>query len=412
MENHVEQPKIVGEFGGARSSRIRAWTLAGIGLWLAFLGVEWAARFWVFRWQDQWLPMRPATAEGHGAASPAASARWTVPAQMGADLSRMVPSRRIARRYEEYHAEYEGMRDEWGYRNDGEADGGHWPIVMLGDSFLLLRGTQDVAQALSAQAQIPVYNHARQGAGPFLEMQNFLLADRFDPAPRVVVWSLSARELGAPMFLRQPVEGWFAKVDVWAEPKTPASRQTVRYRNLAPRELSKAWPNTSIAAYLGRRAWAKIKLSVLGGWPADVLGGDDPQFGPMLFYRENLRILPLITPEVDAPAVISTAKKVADGFRARNIRLVVMLVPEKEQVHAEALPAEQRAALGRGPEMFGIIERAMEEHGVPTVNLYPTFRAATASGRRLYWRDDTHWNDEGIRLAAELLRDKVEPLLR
>lgn len=412
MENHVEQPKIVGEFGGARSSRIRAWTLAGIGLWLAFLGVEWAARFWVFRWQEQWMPMRPATAEGHGAASPAASARWTVPAQMGADLSRMVPSRRIARRYEEYHAEYEGMRDEWGYRNDGEADGGHWPIVMLGDSFLLLRGTQDVAQALSAQAQIPVYNHARQGAGPFLEMQNFLLADRFDPAPLVVVWSLSARELGAPMFLRQPIEGWFAKVDVWAEAKAGTGGQAVRIEKLAPRELSKAWPNTSIAAYFGRRIWATIKLTVMGGWPADVLGAEDPRFGPMLFYRENLRILPLMTPEVDAPAVVSAAKKVADGFRSRGIRLVVMLVPEKEQVHIEGLPSEYGAALVRGPELLDKIERELEAYGVPTVNLYPAFREATKAGRRLYWRDDTHWNDEGIRLAAENLWEKVEPLLQ
>ena len=39
--------------------------------------------------------------------------------------------------------------------------------------------------------------------------------------------------------------------------------------------------------------------------------------------------------------------------------------------------------------------------GIPTVNPLPAFQSATASRTRLYWRDDTHWNDAGIHLAAE-----------
>ena len=49
---------------------------------------------------------------------------------------------------------------------------------------------------------------------------------------------------------------------------------------------------------------------------------------------------------------------------------------------------------------------------MPVVNLMPVFQEATARGEQLYWRDDTHWNDAGIRLAAEELWRVVGPLLK
>ena len=61
--------------------------------------------------------------------------------------------------------------------------------------------------------------------------------------------------------------------------------------------------------------------------------------------------------------------------------------------------------------MLGTVEAGLKEAGVPVVNLMPVFQAATARGTRLYWRDYTHWNDAGIRLAAEELWRQVRPLL-
>ena len=54
----------------------------------------------------------------------------------------------------------------------------------------------------------------------------------------------------------------------------------------------------------------------------------------------------------------------------------------------------------------------MKDANVPVVNLLPVFAQATAQGQRLYWRDDTHWNDAGIRLAAQELWRKLEPILQ
>ena len=186
----------------------------------------------------------------------------------------------------------------------------------------------------------------------------------------------------------------------------------VRWEMLAPAALRKTWPNTSLTAYFCRRAWGQIKLVVFHAWPRDVLGAEDPQFGPMLFYRENLRMLPLLTPGKNAQDIVQVAAKIAAGFRERGATLVILLVPEKEQIHLRALPAADRQALAGGEALLAEIEAGLEARGTPVVNLMPVFQQATAAGQRLYWRDDTHWNDAGIRLAAKELWRVVEPLLK
>ena len=337
--------------------------------------------------------------------------RRTIPAQSGAGLSKMVPVPWLAARYAEFHPEYTEYRDASGYFNEPLPAGKYYDVAMVGDSFMLSLGTQNVAQVLASISGIPVFNHGMYGAGPFLEIRKFLEANRTDLRPRVMVWNLSARELGAPLFLRQPVETWFEQSEAKRSEK-PAAAPRIRWGALTPAELGKAWPNTSVVAYYSRIGWAQIKLLVFRGWPRDVRGVEDPVFGPMLFYGENLRLLPLYSAEQDAAAVVQTVKRVAEGFQGRGITLVVLLVPEKEQIHIAALPAEEQPALAQGPALLAAIEDGLKDANVPVVNLLPVFAAATAQGQRLYWRDDTHWNDAGIRLAAEELWRVLEPILK
>lgn len=403
-ENH---PEMLETFVAGRPGRVQVWG----GLWLAaglllFVG-DWAARFGMFRWQDVW---RPPSGPVAAAAIPTEARARTLPAQTGAGLTQMLPFPGMAARYAEFHPETVQPRDPWGYFNASTPEESYCPIVMVGDSFMVSLGTQTVAQALAAAGTVRVYNHARPGSGPFLELRRFIASDRFDPPPQVVVWNLTARELGAPLFERQAVAAWFDRsMTVAAGPRTGGGR--ILWDQLTPSALRRAWPNTSLAAYFSRKAWRQIKLLAFREWPAEVLGADDPEFGPMLFYGENLRVLPLLGPETDASAVMRTVEHVARGLRDRGTALVVLLVPEKEQVHAEALPVRHRRALADSTDLLDAIAAGLSEAGVPVVHLMPVFRGATETGQRLYWRDDTHWNDAGIRLAAEELWREVEPLL-
>lgn len=408
MDTRLDHPLNLGAFETASPARVRRWVWFGLGLWLVLVCGDWTARFGMFRWQDQWRG--DSAPSGDGASAPAAS--WTIPARTGAGLTQMVPVRRIAARYEEEHPEYTEHQDAFGYCNAPRPEGTRYPVVMLGDSFMLSLGTQNLAQVLAAVGGIEVYNHAMRGAGPFLEMRNFIRSDRFDPPPDVVVWNLSARELGAPLFLRQSVDAWFDQAASGEGKGAGLDQAGTRWDLLAPSVLSKVWPSTSLMAYGSRQAWARVKLAVFQGWPQDVLGADDPQFGPMLFYRENLRVLPLLVPEGNASAVVQTVEKAARRFKERGMTLVVLLVPEKEQIHAAALSEADQQALACGPGLLAAIAQGLDAAGVPVVNLMPVFQEATARGARLYWRDDTHWNDAGIRLAAEELWRVTGPLLQ
>lgn len=410
METRLDHPEMRTQFERALPARARRWVGFGLGLWLVLAAGDWGARFGVFRWQDQWIVRRRPAASPFSPPVSGSRAR-TVPAQTGAGLTKMIPVPWMAARYAENHPEHVEYWDAQGYQNAPLPAGRSYDVVMVGDSFMLSLGTQHVAQVLAEISGHGVFNHAMYGAGPFNEMPKFIGSDRFVPFPKVVIWNLTARELGAPLFLRQPVAAWFQGKDVWAKYKEAVSRPGIRRDQLAPAALSKAWPNTSIVAYFCRNAWAQFKLVVLRSWPRDVLGADDPQFGPMLFYRENLRMLPRLAPGENARSIVQVVLKIAARFRERDATLVVLLVPEKEQIHVRALSAADQAALADGPALLAEIESGLAAAGTPVVNLLPVFQRATAAGQRLYWRDDTHWNDAGIRLAAEELWRVVEPLL-
>jgi len=408
MSIRADHPEVLTDFKAISSHRARRWVVFCIGVWLLLILGDWAVRFRVFRWQDQWMPRREA--EVPTALPGMAAQQQRIQAQQGGGLTQMVPVPWMVDRYAESHPAYTEYRDAWGYANGPLPEGKSYSVVMLGDSFMLSLGTQNLAQVLAQLGGIEVYNHARRGAGPFLEMRRFIASDRFDPPPPVVIWNLTARELGAPLFLRQDVDYWFDQAGT-ASLGLGGFHAGIRWDLLAPSELRKAWPNTSLVAYFSRRLWAQLKLAVFYGWPSDVLGTEDPQFGPMLFYRENLRVLPLMTERTDAPAVVQTVLKAARRFHERGITLVVLLVPEKEQIHIRALSPEDQQALARGPALLGAIEDGLKKEGVPTVNLMPLFQETTKQGTRLYWRDDTHWNDAGIHIAAEELWRVTEPLL-
>ena len=94
-----------------------------------------------------------------------------------------------------------------------------------------------------------------------------------------------------------------------------------------------------------------------------------------------------------------------DTLAARGLDFRMVLVPEKHTVYAPVLatPPEEPSAL-----YLNVLEEKLRAAGIPVVNLLPVFRKAAAeqlsSGRRLYLDDDTHWNADGVRLAAETIQ--------
>jgi hypothetical protein len=93
-------------------------------------------------------------------------------------------------------------------------------------------------------------------------------------------------------------------------------------------------------------------------------------------------------------------------LRARNMHLVVILVPSKFTVYQSLITGT--TPTNKAAE-FQQIEELLPD--IPVVNTTPALQAAAANafrrGSLLYWPDDTHWNADGVRVAA----DQVETVL-
>jgi hypothetical protein len=90
-------------------------------------------------------------------------------------------------------------------------------------------------------------------------------------------------------------------------------------------------------------------------------------------------------------------------LRQRNFQLIVILVPSKYTVYQplikDAIPTDKSEALNE-------LQNKLKD--APVVNTTAALQQAAAAelthGNLLYWRDDTHWNAEGVRVAAEQLQ--------
>jgi alginate O-acetyltransferase complex protein AlgJ len=135
--------------------------------------------------------------------------------------------------------------------------------------------------------------------------------------------------------------------------------------------------------------------------------GDDVRAGRdgWLFLTEELRY--------DAPVgepLQTRVKLLADthaALRARGVRLVVALVPDKARIYPQQLLGgdypdynadRYRSALG-----------ALRRQGVEVVDLLTPFTAQASADGPLYYRTDTHWNTRGAALAADAIARAAYP---
>ena len=319
-------------------------------------------------------------------------------------LTDFLPNALLRRPYEEWHEAFVIQRDAEGYAQEQGSVVRKIRATVVGDSFLLTGNRHLFSRELEEASGVGVRNRGRSAAGPFLELQQYIRNMSRESRSSVVVWEIAGREAGASLFLRQPYDSWFQS---GGKPSSPGEihgvhRGRMHWEALAPRVLDRRLPNTSALSLFARKLWSCIRLEAFGKWPPEILGVPEGRFGPTLFYGENLKILPQLTIEAQGEGVLSVIEGIAKEFRERGTELVVLLVPEKEQVWVDDLPGELRGGIEASADLLGWLEREGRKRGIRVVNPLETFRRMTREGIALYWRGDTHWNGEGMRAAAEL----------
>lgn len=115
---------------------------------------------------------------------------------------------------------------------------------------------------------------------------------------------------------------------------------------------------------------------------------------PIAFYSQNQAI-------ANNPNTLQESDlRFIQAFEALKPNLIqIFFIPVKYRVYA---PWLSRQATPN--EQWNYLARAAQQAGIPAFDLTPALTAEAArllpQGQYVYWRDDTHWNCNGMRIAA------------
>lgn len=303
------------------------------------------------------------------------------------------------------------IQDHFGYPNRVYDPEQSFDAVVVGDSFAGVGFVDELfASQLADSSGLSVYNMGIMGHGAFAGLEHFLKDERFvRHPPRYLVWAFAQREIGGHYF-----ERFRARLNYQRSAPVPVvdqlDRQVSRggrvdWNALSPPRLKESLPKSSFTAQAMQWLWTRIRYYVfhqLSPWvvASDGLVGD----GPMLFYHYHIETLKWPASERDVPTVAEVIGEVAFICAEREIELVVVLIPEKEEVYRDWIPATyQPRNRVWPPSPLAPLAALLDEKGVEALDLLPVFQRATESGKVVYWRDDTHWNPLGAGLAARQL---------
>jgi hypothetical protein len=274
------------------------------------------------------------------------------------------------------------ITDRYGFRKK-DAEGTRPQVVIIGDSNIAgSRLTQEemVSEVLESELDISVYPYAPTGFNSFLKDLRFKKVP-----PRVVIVSVIERDI-----LNLPF------------PKLRKKRESLLFLYEWKNQIKEAGWVQSVGVLLDRLfkmnmlRYARAKM---GNRVVREAYQFPSKFGPMYFLegeRANREV-----PDDQFERAIKTLETYNGVVRERGIRFIFAPIPNKETIFYECLGT-------RRPIFLKQLVARLKELNVETVDTQTAFEQAFQKGILLYQKDDTHWNAEGVRIVADLLRHLIE----
>ena len=288
--------------------------------------------------------------------------------------------------------------DAAGYRNRREAAKPFTGILLVGDSFTAGSGVSD-EQTLSEQLNdisgTPVYNAARSRVGTearsFSEVLHYLQMTR-----GVVVWEQLERGDLPLLSSDDPERNWKRRLvrRAFSDEQTEALVRMNRY-------VRALWSYSPLQILFGRAVKLLQNDKIFPNpYRTEVVAATLRNGREILFAPAELKNY-----DLDRSTDPEFFVQLKTQLQNKGIALLVLLVPDKYVVyHDLLLSASPRS---RRRPFLDVLEQRLAATDVPVLNLTPGFRkqaeALLARDEYLYWLDDTHWNAEGIRQAAEAI---------
>ena len=305
--------------------------------------------------------------------------------------------------------------DRQGFRN-AEPWREKYDVVALGDSFTY--GTAVPSPWPERLAQVTnksVLNLGWEGAGPLDERDLFLQYGRTRSPQWVILAYFEANDLNdvrsymqaEPLLLPRVVRFYVRKLIAWANPGQSPSVSAVENPSPAdyqyPIFIRVGEATVSVTLF-------DFYLSWLSASASDIRSS------------HNFRMLPELW------------RRINNEMKGSGSRLLIVFVPSKEHLFLRQIhePEMVNRVLGKVPPIVlepngflnqgngtvdpdklfariddqeNVIAQAASEIGADFLDLTPCFRQGILHGSTLYYEFDTHWNQAGHELAAELIAE-------
>ena len=319
----------------------------------------------------------------------------------GGDLTRMLGFRLGTGLLAEPRGDIEVWTDRRGYRNEPHLADTYCPVVVTGDSFMDqgLTNADTPAGVLAELLGVSVYDHTHMARGPTTGIRAFLAdAELARRPPKVLVWGFAERSAHAGAFPPWPPRER-PPLSLWQRLRLPDTH----------RESPKAFWRAYRDKWSMLRAYA-VAVKAEAAWRLEgrlltdeVLVGERPSGGPALFLCDGVERLSQSGEQRRLGAAAKRIATYAAECRRRRIHLVVLLIPDKAHIYPHWLKPQDRPRIP-APDALTDLERRLTARGIHAVNLLPTFLARSGDGQPpLYYPDDTHWTERGIRAGMEPL---------
>ncbi len=272
--------------------------------------------------------------------------------------------------------------DSEGFRNDADYDGEPW--ILVGDSFVVGVGNsqEEILQARLAARGVRAYNLGHPG-GP-LDYEGYWRSfrSRHGGSGRLLLFLYEGNDFPETVGAREQPDWWQA-IDHTARGIAAPFTRLATYR--VTRSLL-----ARIAAGRALSDGRQVRLLTLAG-------------APMAFLEREVA-------HARAPELEDMALTDASFVRLAPELAAVFFVPTKYRVYQPWVAPEETLP----DASWRHLDSLCREQRVPCFDLTPALversRALLPSGLLTWWRDDTHWNGEGIDAAAQRVADAIAAL--
>ncbi len=283
--------------------------------------------------------------------------------------------------------------DHYGYRKSNTLTPGY-KIVIIGDSNIAGCGvTQEdmLSEVLEDRLKVEVYPLAPGFIGTFLKEKRFA-----DYPPDVVIIASAERFITylPPVKLKKEKRQnpFWPEIIQWIKDK----RVILRYHLQTNRWIQ------SIAIYRDRLRKNNMLNYLRASIRRRVLSQSESIPTPNVPSKHGLVVfLQGAAGNDDVPPdklekAIQVIKGYNDVLHEKGIRFIFLPIPEKENIYYKELGTKK-------PVFLEKLISGLKERGVETIDTQKPFEEAFKKDILLYHTNDTHWNENAVRITAELI---------